>query len=78
VRSAARLVRRFVALTGAGLAAVTLTLVVNLGRVYPVASLAAAMLIAAILHRLWVRAGRPSGAAEAEAIAERALGDTIG
>ena len=69
--------RRFVALTGAGLAAVTLTLVVNLGRVYPIASLAAAIVIAAILHRLWVRAGMPSGAAEAEAIAERAVGDTI-
>lgn len=66
--------RRHEVLTLAGLAAVTLTLAVNLGRIYPIASLAAAAAIAAMLHRLWVRAGRPSGAAEAEALAERAAG----
>jgi hypothetical protein len=62
---------RFRALTLAGLAAVIVTLAVNLGRLYPIASLAAATAIAAILQRLWVRAGRPSGAADAEALAER-------
>ncbi len=62
--------RRYQALTVTGLTAVTLTLAVNLGRIYPIASLAAAVAIAAGLHRMWVRAGRPSGAANAEALAE--------
>jgi len=70
--------RRYEALTVSGLTAVTLTLAVNLGRVYPIASLAAAVAIAAGLHRMWVRAGRPSGAAGAEALAESALGDAAG
>jgi hypothetical protein len=60
----------FQVLTLAGLAAVIVTLTVNLGRLYPIASLAAAAAIAATLHRLWIRAGRPSGAADAEALAE--------
>jgi hypothetical protein len=51
---------------------VAFTLGVNLGRGYPLASLAAALGIAAVLHRLWVRAGRPSGIAEAEVEAETA------
>lgn len=63
--------RRFQALTLAGLAAVTITLGVNLGRLYPIASLVAATAVAAALHHFWVRAGRPSGAAQAEALAER-------
>lgn len=63
--------RRHLPLTLAGLGAVALTLAVNLGRGYPVASLAAALAIAASLHRLWVRAGRPGGAADAERLAER-------
>jgi len=67
--------RRFQVLTLLGLAAVTVTLGVNLGRLYPIASLAAATVIAATLHRLWVRAGRPSGAAQAEALAEKAVAD---
>jgi hypothetical protein len=50
--------------------AVTFTLAVNLGRGYPIASLAAALAIAGALHRLWVRAGRPSGIARAELEAE--------
>jgi hypothetical protein len=58
-------------LTLVGLAAVIVTLAVNLGRLYPIASLAAAAAIAATLQRLWVRAGRPRGAADAEALAER-------
>ena len=67
--------RRYQILTVAGLAAVTLTLAVNLGRIYPIASLAAAIAIALILRYLWVRAGRPSGAADAEALAERGLAE---
>jgi hypothetical protein len=68
--------RRFQALTLAGLAAVTVTLAVNLGRLYPIASLAAATAIAATLHGFWVRAGRPSGAAQAEALMEQGLVDS--
>jgi hypothetical protein len=68
--------RRFQALTVTGLAAVIVTLAVNLGRLYPIASLVAATAIAATLHRLWVRAGRPSGAADAEALAERGAAGT--
>jgi amino acid transporter len=53
-----------------GAVAVAFTLVVNLARVEPIASLAAALIIAALLYGLWVRAGRPRGirnvAAEAE------------
>jgi hypothetical protein len=63
----------FLALTVTGVAAVTLTLAVNLGRGYPIASLLAAGTIAALLHRLWVRAGRPAGAPEAERLAEEAM-----
>jgi hypothetical protein len=55
---------------------VIVTLAVNLGRLYPIASLVAATAIAATLHRLWVRAGRPSGAADAEALAERGAAGT--
>jgi hypothetical protein len=64
--------RRWVllAVNGVALAAVGFTIAVNLGRGYPVASLAAAALIAAVLYALWVRAGRPSGIAEAERLIE--------
>jgi hypothetical protein len=44
---------------------------VNLTRGDPIVSIGAALLIAAVLYRLWVRSGRPRGirnaAAEAEA-----------
>jgi amino acid transporter len=53
------------ALNLTGLAAVAFTLAVNLTRLDALVSLAAALLIAAALHRLWVRAGRPRGVAEA-------------
>ena len=59
-----------------GAAAVTLTLAVNLARGYPIVSLLAACLLAGALHTLWVRAGRPSGVAEAERIAEAALDES--
>jgi hypothetical protein len=56
-----------------GACAVAVTLVVNVARGYPIVSLAAAVLIGAGLHRLWVRAGRPRGVAQAERIAEADL-----
>lgn len=53
---------------------VAFTLVINLGRGYPLVSLAAAMAVGGILFALWTRAGRPGGvrdiAARAEADAE--------
>lgn len=49
---------------------VIFTLVVNLARITPLASLAAALVIAAVLYQLWVRAGRPSGVRELSAEAE--------
>ncbi len=55
------------ATSAVGALAVSGTLVVNLGRGYPLASLAAALAIAMVLHRLWVRAGRPRGVSEVEA-----------
>lgn len=53
-------------------AAVGFTLAINLGRGYPLASLAAALGIAGALYVLWVRAGRPRGIAAAEVLAEAA------
>ena len=67
---------RYLALSVTGIVAVTVTLVVNLGRIYPVASLFAALTIAVVLHHLWIRAGRPSGASQAEELAERDLAVT--
>jgi hypothetical protein len=49
----------------AGAVAVTFTLGVNLSRIYPLASLVAAVGIGASLYALWVRAGRPRGIAGA-------------
>jgi hypothetical protein len=49
---------------------VAFTLAVNLSRGDPIASLAAALLIALVLHRLWVHAGRPRGIAQAVTDAE--------
>ena len=57
-----------------GAIAVAATLVIDLARGYPIVSLGAAGLIAAILHALWVKAGRPRGVAEAEQLAEAPLG----
>jgi hypothetical protein len=59
-----------------GALAVTVTLAVDLARGYPIVSLLAAAALAAVLHALWVRAGRPRGVAEAERIAEESLGET--
>ncbi len=68
--------RRWLLLTTSlvGSLAVALTLVVDIARGYPIISLIAALAIAATLHRLWVRAGRPRGVTEAERIGEVAAG----
>jgi Amino acid permease len=66
---------RYLPLTVTGVAAVVVTLAVNLGRGYPLASVLAALAVAAALHGMWVHAGRPAGAAQAEELAEEALAD---
>jgi hypothetical protein len=58
------------AINAAGAIAVAFTLIVNLARGYPLLSLAATALIAAGLHWLWHRAGRPSGVEDVELRAE--------
>jgi hypothetical protein len=62
--------RALLAVNSLAVVAVSFTLAVNLGRGYPLASLAAALAIAGTLYVLWVRAGRPGGIAEAERLAE--------
>jgi len=57
-------------LNAGGALAVAFTLVVSLGRGYPLLSLAATALIALGLYGLWRRAGRPSGIEEVESRAE--------
>jgi hypothetical protein len=58
------------ALNAFGALSVAFTLAVNLGRGYPLLSLAATALIAVGLYALWRRAGRPSGVEELEQIGE--------
>lgn len=53
-----------------GAVVVGFTLVVNLGRGNPIASLVTALAIALVLYLLWVRAGRPRGIADAMVEAE--------
>lgn len=53
-----------------GALVVGFTLLVNIARGRPIASVAAALAIAAALYRLWARAGRPRGIADAVAEAE--------
>jgi hypothetical protein len=62
--------RGLAALNAFGALSVAFTLAVNLGRGYPLLSLAATALIAVGLYALWRRAGRPSGVEELERIAE--------
>lgn len=61
-----------------GAVVVGFTLLVNLGRGYPIVSLAAALGVAGVFHRLWVRAGRPRGVSEAEALGEEIVGEELG
>ncbi|MBS1860558.1 MAG: amino acid permease [Actinobacteria bacterium] len=71
-RFARREGRRIVlAMSVLGAVVVTFTLAINLSRGDPIASLAASLAIAAVLWRLWVRAGRPRGIAAAVVEAER-------
>jgi hypothetical protein len=53
-----------------GAVSVAFTLVVNLGRGYPLLSLAATALIALGLYSLWRRAGQPTGVEELERLGE--------
>jgi hypothetical protein len=62
--------RLFLVVNAVAIAAVAVTLAVNLRRGYPIASLGAACAIALVLHRLWIRAGRPLGVSEVERLAE--------
>jgi hypothetical protein len=62
--------RGLATLNAAGAVVVAFTLVINLGRGYPLLSLAAMVVIAIGLHALWRRAGRPSGIEEVERHAE--------
>jgi hypothetical protein len=62
---------RLLAVTNAlGAVAVAFTLAVNLTRGYPLLSLAATVLIAALLYWRWVAAGRPAGLEGVERHAE--------
>jgi hypothetical protein len=47
-------------------AAVFFTLAINLSRGYPLASFAALGVIAIVLHRAWIKAGRPEGVTDLE------------
>ncbi|MFD8246561.1 amino acid permease [Nocardia sp. NPDC059691] len=53
-----------------GVVVVGFTLLVNLARGEPVFSLLVALLLAAGLHLMWVKAGRPRGVGDVEALAE--------
>jgi hypothetical protein len=53
-----------------GAAVVFFVLVINISRGHPAVSLLATVLIAAGLWRMWVKAGRPRGIRDAEALAE--------
>jgi len=71
--------RGYLVLNVFGAVVVGFTLIANLARGYPLASLAATLLIAGALFWMWVRAGRPRGvrnvAAEAELEAAELEGD---
>jgi len=62
---------RLLALTNIlGAVAVSFTLVINLARGYPLIAIAGTVLVAAVLHWRWVRAGRPRGVESIEREAE--------
>jgi hypothetical protein len=67
--------RLFLVVNAVAIAAVAVTLAVNLRRGYPIASLGAACAIALVLHRMWIRAGRPLGVSEVERLAEAELAE---
>lgn len=53
---------------GLGALCVAVTLAVDLARLYPIASIGAALVVAGALRLRWIRAGRPAGVAEVERI----------
>jgi hypothetical protein len=57
----------------AGAVAVAFTLAVNLSRGYPLLSVAAMLMVAAVLYAAWVRQGRPSGVEDVELLAEAVI-----
>jgi hypothetical protein len=57
--------------------AVAVTLCVDLARLTPLVSLAAALAISGALYALWLSAGRPTGVAEAERLSETDEGDFL-
>jgi membrane protein implicated in regulation of membrane protease activity len=65
----------FLVVNAIAAAVVGLTLVLNLARGYPIASLAAAAAIAGWLYWLWVLAGRPRGVSQVDRLAEQELGE---
>ena len=71
----------YLIMNAAGALVAAFTLIANLSRGLPIVSLAAALAIAAILYRAWVKAGCPRGirnvAAEAEAEAEPSPGEGL-
>jgi hypothetical protein len=60
----------FLGMSMTGAVAVAVTLVVDLARLYPIASLVAAIAIAFTLRGLWIRAGRLGRVSEIERLAE--------
>ena len=62
--------RGYLIMNVAGAGVVAFTLTANLSRGLPIISLAAALIIAAVLYGAWVRAGRPRGVLNVEAEAE--------
>ena len=50
-----------------GSVVVLFTLIMNLSRGLPLISLGAALIVSAILHRIWVRSGRPAGVRSVQA-----------
>jgi hypothetical protein len=60
----------YLVLNVAGAVVVAFTLVANLARGLPIISLAAAVLIAALLYGAWLKAGKPRGIRNAEAESE--------
>jgi hypothetical protein len=60
----------YLAASLAGAVAVSVTLLVDLARGYPCASIVAAGLVAGTLYALWVRAGRPRGVSNVERLGE--------
>ena len=66
---------RHVIINLVGAAVVALTILINLRRGFPIASLLAALAIGGVFAWMWIRQGRPRGIAQIEAEAERDLAE---